>query len=360
MSLRKFDVFPKLENNFRVGTVLGGVLSLVSLTFTIVLSYVEIHSYLNPPVRQRLIVDSARPTGEDGVTISSESLPRLDSFINITFHNIPCHLLHFDVIDSISQMSIPLEHVKTKFVRVDRNNKVIGILPNNFFSKDMSKECQSCQVNSDGCCRTCQDVLDSFNSLRVLPPRLSEIPLCQKVYNEYQTMKDEGCRVESSFRVVRVGGEFHVAPGLSFMKNGYHVHNLESLGYLFNQINLSHTIHRLQFSNTEGKLPLDGFTNIQEKSESWKVMYTADILEGNFSASRFSMYNPVSSSPGVFFKYDVSPITAVTYLDQEPLLHLITRLLTVIGAVLGICRFIDSVYYSASKAKVQDKIDDEK
>jgi hypothetical protein len=54
---------------------------------------------------------------------------------------------------------------------------------------------------------------------------------------------------------------------------------------------------------------------------------------------------------GVFFKYDVSPITATSYTDGEPASHLLTRLLTVIGAVLGIFRVIDTVAYQSRKAK---------
>ena len=86
MSLRKFDVFPKLDNEYRIGTIIGGVLSLLSIISAIILSWVEIYSYLHPQVRQRLIVDSTRPTGDDGITISAANLPRLRSFINITFH----------------------------------------------------------------------------------------------------------------------------------------------------------------------------------------------------------------------------------------------------------------------------------
>ena len=107
MSLRRFDVFPKLDNEFRVGTTAGGILSLCSLVAAIVLSYVEIYSYLHPPVRQRLSVDAVRPTELDGVTISSRSQPRFDVNLDVTFPEAPCYLLHIDVLDSITQLPLP-------------------------------------------------------------------------------------------------------------------------------------------------------------------------------------------------------------------------------------------------------------
>ncbi|OHT10751.1 hypothetical protein TRFO_19886 [Tritrichomonas foetus] len=355
MSLRKFDVFPKLENEYRIGTVWGGILSLISITFTIVLSWIEIRSFLNPPIRQRLIVDSARPTGDDGITISTETLPRFDSFINITFPSAPCFLLHFDVIDSVTQLTIPLDEIKSTFIRLSPDGKPIAPIPNNFMSMK-NGQCGSCMIDNSTCC-TCIEVYNAFHSRGVQPPKISDIPQCSYVKSQIDKMTNEGCRVESSFRAVRVAGEFHVAPGLSWFNEGWHVHDLLTFGYIFKEVNLSHTINRLQFTKTDGPLPLDNFTNIQTKGDAaWRVVYTADILEGNYSASRFGLYDPTNLSPGVFFKYDVSPITATTYLDREPTLHLVTRLLTVIGGVLGMFRFVDTILYSASKAKKKEEI----
>ncbi|KAK8894236.1 Endoplasmic reticulum-Golgi intermediate compartment protein 3 [Tritrichomonas musculus] len=353
MSLRKFDVFPKLVNEYRVGTVWGGILSLLSLFFAIGLSWVEIHSYLHPQVRQKLIVDSTRPTGEDGVTISMDNLPRLKSFINITFPRAPCYLLHIDVIDSITQISIPLDKVKTTFTRLSPNGQPISILPLDFMnissSNNNQTKCGSCFIDGTKCCHTCLDVYNTFKDKGVRIPKLDDIPQCSEVRKKINQMDNEGCRVESSFRAVRVGGEFHVAPGLSWFSDGWHVHDLITFGKVFKEVNLTHTITRLQFAKTKGNLPLDNFTLVQSKPNStWRVVYTADILEDNFSASRYAMYNSTNMIPGIFFKYDVSPITATTYLDKEPKLHLATRLLTVFGAVLGIFRLIDTVIYSAS------------
>lgn len=360
MSLRKFDVFPKLVNEYRVGTVWGGILSLLSLFFAITLSWVEIHSYLHPQIRQKLIVDSARPTGEDGVTISMENLPRLKSFINITLPKAPCYLLHIDVIDSITQMSIPLDKVKTTFTRLSPSGQQIGVLPLDFMNKtSKNQNSQSCLIDDKKKCQTCLDVYNVFKEKGVQVPKLADIPQCSEVKKEISQMDNEGCRIESSFRAVRVGGEFHIAPGMSWFSDGWHVHDCITFGKLFKDINLTHTITRLQFAKTKEPLPLDNFTLVHPQTmPSFRVVYTADILEDNYSASRYSMdSSKVHMIPGIFFVYDVSPITATTYLDKEPKLHLITRLLTVFGAVLGIFRIVDHVIYSASRSTKKEEIE---
>jgi hypothetical protein len=78
-------------------------------------------------------------------------------------------------------------------------------------------------------------------------------------------------------------------------------------------------------------------------------VYTADVLGDNFSVSRYGVDVNMPLTPGVFFKFDVSPIGAVSYADREPALHLVGRLLTVIGGVLGLFRFVDTVAYSSRR-----------
>ena len=63
----------------------------------------------------------------------------------------------------------------------------------------------------------------------------------------------------------------------------------------------------------------------------------------------FCVLNPVNREPGIFFEYDISPILAPTYLDREPPLHLVTRLLTVLVGALGLFRLFDTTIYMSKK-----------
>jgi hypothetical protein len=361
MSLRRFDIFPKLDNEFRVGTAVGGILSILSILTTIYLSWAEIHAHLHPPTRQRLIVDAVKPTELDGITISSKSQPRLDVRLAVTFPRVPCYILHFDVIDSISQLPLPVDEVNTTFLRLNPAGNPIEPLGPDFLDTTPGDECGSCYIDKpevNQCCRSCQDVFEAYHHRGFRPPPLAQVSQCAEVSERVHKFDDEGCRVNSQFRVVRGAGEFHLSPGLSWFNEGWHVHDLSVYGRTFEEINLSHTIENLQFTRRDGKMPLDGKMFDQETAGSWRIVYTADVLADNFSVSRYGMKSSGTMSPGVVFKYDVSPITATTYLDKEPLLHLVTRLLTVIGGVLGLFRVVDFVMYRSSRAKKPEKIDE--
>jgi hypothetical protein len=182
---------------------------------------------------------------------------------------------------------------------------------------------------------------------------MNQIEQCREVVERLSQMEYEGCQIESKFRAVRVGGEFHIAPGRSWFSEGWHVHDIQTFSKSFDDVNLTHTIERLQFGLSDSPMPLDGTGQTQMQHKAWRVVYTSDVLADNFSVSRYAMYEMGNQSPGVGFKSDGSQILATNFLDREPVLHLVTRLLTVMGGVLGMFRLIDTlVYYSRKKQKV--------
>jgi hypothetical protein len=352
MSLSKFDIFPKLDNEFRIGTTTGGVLSLCSIVATILLSWVEIAAFFHPSLRQRLFIDSVRPTELDGLTISSKSQPRLDIILRVSFPSCPCYLLHFDALDPITQLPLPLDEVAQTFTRLSPAGASLGELPQTFLESTPQSECGSCYLSAEQegqCCRSCQDVYQAFRERGLRPPPLSEIAQCAEVRDRIAELDGEGCFVEAKYRAVRVGGEAHIAPGVSWFNEGWHVHDMNPFGKTFAQVNLTHRIERLQFGLGDEPMPLDGREYVQSIAKQWRVVYTADVLGTNFSVSRYGMYPTGAASPGIVFRYDVSPIGATTYVDKEPILHLVARLLTVIGGVLGLFRLIDGLSYSSGR-----------
>ena len=363
MDIRKFDVFPKLDNEYRVGTTFGGVLSLLSVLMTALLAFSEIHAYLNPPVRQRLFVDTRRPTGPDNVTISSILQPKLPISIDFTFPRKPCYLLHFDVLDSVTQLAMPLGRINSTFMRLSQSGQELGKinisdLINTEVNKDKCGSCYDQGKSKHICCRSCQEVFEARKELMMSPPHLNEVSQCAPNYQKFTAMKYEGCRIQASFNRLRAASEFHIAPGYSWnTEEGWHIHDLGVFNKTFGMVNLTHTINYVRFDEKPGKYPLDGVTNVQTEQNAWRVVYTADILEGNFSASKYQMYDPKSYIPGVIIKYDVSPISAREYLDKENILHLCTRLLTVIGGALGIFRLIDSILFHTRKRVRKEQIE---
>ena len=309
MSFRKFDVFPKLDNDYRVGTSIGGILSILSVLSTIILSYIEIRSYFIPRTRQDFFIPSSRPTGDDGVTISPEKQPRFMISINIDFPYVPCYLLHLDVIDSFTQLPIPLDKVKVVLLRLSEKGSPLSELPLDFLNQSISSECFPCDPSAapNSCCRSCKDVINFYRERNIQPPEISKISQCSDVHQKLASMENEGCRITSEFTPVKVAGEFHIAPGLPFSKEGWHVHDLSVFGVHGSTLNLTHTINLLDFGSyvfSGQHSVLDGFTNTQNLSKPWRVVYTLDVSDDRYSASRYSLYDHPTLMPGVYFRYD--------------------------------------------------------
>ena len=359
MSLRKFDVFPKLDNEFRVGTTTGGFLTILSLLTVIILSISEIVTFLHPETRQRLAVDMRKPTGADGITIDQDAQPKLDITLNITFPSSPCYLLHLDVIDPLSQLSMPLENINHKFNRLNKDGKIIGEFNPLTLLDSKPVKCGSCyKANSTKklCCNTCKELFDTYEDEVMKPPRLIKAEQCKEVYERTLTMDGEGCSIFAEFTALRVASEFHVAPGYSWNRDGWHIHDIKLFNKTFADVNLTHTIHEMRFSKKKGYYPLDGTNYVQNKKLPTRTVYIASILEDNFSSTYYNIDKPKDFPSGIYFQYDVSPITAQSYIDREPFTHLLTRLLTVIGATLGLFRFIDTITYKTKKSIRKEEI----
>ena len=360
MSLRKFDVFPKLDNEFRVGTTTGGCLTIMSIISVIVLSITEISTYLHPDIRQRLAVDMRKPTGPDGITIDQNAQPKLDITLNITFPSAPCYLLHFDVIEPLSQLALPIDQISHQFKRLSPAGTVLGDFSPEDLLKSKPVKCGSCgraNTTEKICCNTCQELFDLYEDQMLKPPRLYEAEQCKEIYQTTKSMDGEGCSIYAKFSSVLVASEFHIAPGYSRNKNGNHIHDIKLFNKTFADVNLTHIIHEIRYSNKEHSSPLDGTIKVQREKKPFRALYTSDIQQNTFSTNSYELYNPKRFSPGVFFRYDVSPINAEEYIDREPFSHLLTRLLTVFGATLGLFRFIDSISFKARKVQNKEELE---
>lgn len=348
MGIKTLDILPKLDKDYRIGTPAGGILSILSLIATIFLFYIEFKDFLNPPYRQRFLISNARPTGPDGITISPEYQPRLYIDMDITFPSIPCYLLHFDALESITQLSIPLEDKQINFTRIEkRTGRSIGNFPRKFMKTAPIDGCGSCyEANVTKCCNTCSEVFKAYRLDGLPPPDLQNISQCQSVTKLISTMDNEGCRVTSSFHTIKFASEFHISPGLSWYVSGWHVHDLRPFRKSFSSLNLSHIINKLTFSeNSNEKMPLDGFANLQLKAnKTWRALYTLDVVDTEYSASHFEIYNS-RSSPGVIFRYDVSPITAIEYQERDSFVSLFKSFIIIVGGVLMFFRMLDSVLF---------------
>ena len=362
MDFSKLDIFPKLDNEYRVGTKIGGLLSFLSIFAIIALSFSEFKTYKNPPIRQRLLVDTSRPVGPDGVTISMETLPQLEIYLNITFPQVPCYLLHFDALDQLTQSSLPIKDAKKNVYRIKNNSIIQGFDIEHFISLKAKREegyCGSCYAPNitDKCCNTCKEVIDVLAEREIKNITLNDIEQCNFFIDQFSQMEGEGCRFEVDFHVPKTDSEFHVCPGIPTINRFYqHFHNIELLGKKYSELNLTHTINKLHFSKSATTSLLDGYTLTQEEKGIFGVIYKADVLQDSYSVSRYYKYSPTTFPVGVSFVYGISPINAVKYVDKEPFTHLLSRFVTVIGGVLCLFKVLDYLFFSTHKNKKEENI----
>jgi hypothetical protein len=85
--VKKFDVYSKVHEDYRVHTRSGGMVSLLSMLAMLLLFLTEFCGYLSPEVVDHIIVD----------TTLDEKLP---IGVNITFPSLPCGDVYVDTIDS--------------------------------------------------------------------------------------------------------------------------------------------------------------------------------------------------------------------------------------------------------------------
>jgi hypothetical protein len=87
-SLRHFDIYPKLDEDFRIQTPNGGLLSLVGWVLIAVLVLGELRRYTQCDVKEHMLVDT---------TMTDDK--RMQINIDISFHALTCAQVHLDAMD---------------------------------------------------------------------------------------------------------------------------------------------------------------------------------------------------------------------------------------------------------------------
>ena len=112
LDLRTFDLFTKIEDDFRVQTSSGAYLSLSGWILIVVLLSGAFWDYLTPQTREHMIVDT---------TLGG----RLRVNVDITFHALTCAEAHLDAMDVAGDNQLNIEDSFLK-QRISKNGKAIG------------------------------------------------------------------------------------------------------------------------------------------------------------------------------------------------------------------------------------------
>ncbi|XP_024971782.1 endoplasmic reticulum-Golgi intermediate compartment protein 3-like [Cynara cardunculus var. scolymus] len=368
--MRNLDAYPKVNEDFYSRTISGGVITLVSSIFMLMLFFSELRLYLHSVTETKLIVDTSR--GE-----------RLRINFDIIFPALPCSILSLDAMDISGEQHLDIKHDIYK-KRMDFNGNVIesrrdrigapkldtplqrhgGKLEHN---ETYCGSCYGAEASDEECCNSCEDVREAYKKKGWSMSDPDSIDQCKRE-GFLQRIKDEegeGCNIYGFLDVNKVAGNFHFAPGKSFQQANMHVHDL--LAFQKESFNVSHRINRLAYGDYFPGVvnPLDGVRWTQQTPSGMyqyflKVVPTVytDVSEHRIQSNQFSVtehfkgaeVGRLQTLPGVFFFYELSPIKVTFREEHVSFFHFLTNVCAIVGGVFTVSGILDSFIYHGQKA----------
>ena len=218
---------------------------------------------------------------------NSKSSSSLKIYVDLTMHRIPCYILNMDISDFTGAHTSNVQGTLVK-KSLDKDGNIIKMDASEVNKKHEERF-------------TTEDVIKAFN-------------------------EEQGCRLEGSFKVMRLPGNFHIASHTfapiieEFREKGQNIH-----------FNLTHTIHHISFEEqkdihlikqkfNEGIMaPMDGFHLIDDTQGTLLNYYINIIpteyedIDGKiYQAFQFTYKQKKVDSgrmiPTIFFRYGISPM----------------------------------------------------
>ena len=362
MFLKKFDIFPKFTDpDVKIKTATGAILSIATISAMIVLFFHEFFRFVKPRVFEEVIVDTSRVGLQRTMPIN----------FNISIQ-MPCGQIHVDAFDIEGNQQADTRH-DLRQVRVDENGysiedkKWLSVKKreNKGREKEMLKKqqnkdyCGSCYgAGAKGqCCNSCDDVIDAFKAKGW---GISGIDRWQQCIDEgYANLGKESCSTFGVIRVQRLSGTLYFA--LGDVKPGNK--KLNDISRISRSINLSHTIHYLEFGPKipGSENPLDGLIINQDKpgrmiyDYNLNVVPTRRISRRGFEMNTYKFQPMISQKnltdsqvhgyPGIFIHYNIAPISVISKENAYTLWKFITSVCAIIGGCFTCASLADQFLF---------------
>lgn len=355
MFLAEFDFYPKVVDDVRQRTESGGLLAITSFATMLLLFYLRFDAWLTAPPIQRFVVDAPDLPLDSGRRIDPSQLPKMDVNFDIFFYHVPCSYASAEVIDIIKERDSSAEG-RVRMERFNASGSPIFAKPHpKHEAPPPAGYCGPCYGAREGCCNTCKEVRKAFKQTRSVLPPIASIEQCTRegFFDELKAMVNESCRVHGSIEVHQHPGTLHVGPGDTYSDTDSEV--FAKLGLDVGSFNLSHRINHfsLGLPRDGGFFPLDGRIERQAHSGIMKMHYFVRAVPVGLGRRTFSISvssyqnyrgNGSTKFPGVFFAYQISPVSVVEERSRS-LIEFLIELSSILGGVFSIASFIDLVAF---------------
>ncbi|QLQ81724.1 hypothetical protein HG537_0F04850 [Torulaspora globosa] len=394
-TLLSLDAFSKTEEDVRIRTRTGGLISLSCVVLTLFLLISEWYDFNRVVTRPQLVVDRDRQL-------------KLDFVVDVTFPSMPCDMLSLDIMDSSGELQLDIMDIGFSKTRLDSSGKEISTA--SFHPGDSSPDyipddetyCGSCYGAKDQskndelppdervCCQTCDDVKKAYLEAEWAFYDGKNIEQCERegYVERINQQLTEGCRVQGKAQLSRIQGTIHFATGRGFQNARGHFHDT-SLYQKTSHLNFNHIINHLSFGvpitpRAEGRgaaastQPLDGRqvfpdrdTHFHQFSYFAKIVPTRyeyldnEIVEtAQFSATFHdrplrggadedhpNTLHTRGGSPGLFIYFEMSPLKVINKEQHaQTWSGFLLNCITSIGGVLAVGTVLDKITYRAQRS----------
>ena len=169
-TLLSIDAFSKTQEDVRIRTKSGAIITICCIVITLILLLNEYIQYTHIVSRPTLVIDRERNL-------------KLELNLDITFPSIPCDLLNLDILDDSGELQLDLlqEGSFTK-TRVDSNGNALDSMK---FKLD--DEVGEYPPQDDNYCGSCYGALDQSNNDNLPKDEKVCCQDCEQVRNAYLT-----------------------------------------------------------------------------------------------------------------------------------------------------------------------------
>lgn len=324
--VKKMDIFPKVEDPYKMQSSVGGTFSIFSFGIIAFLIYSEINYYLNSQFIFKFSPD-----------VDLEEKLKINIDITVA---MPCGHVGADILDSTNQNTFKfgqLEEEDTWF-ELSQNQK-LHFENKKHFNSYLREEYHSIK-----------DLLwrSSFSTYYGDLPARSEFP--DRPY--------DACRIYGNLVLNKVAGNFHITAGKSISLPRGHIHISAFISD--RDYNFTHRINQFSFGEPSPGIvhPLEGDELILQNGMT-VVNYFIEVVPttvktflNSISTYQYSvkeLTRPINHDkgshgiPGIYFKYDMSALRVTISQERDHLGMFLARLCSIIGGVYVCSGILNSI-----------------
>ena len=324
--MRFLDFYKRPSRDLSESSIFGGLLTVVTIVVAIGLFVSEWKDFRKIEVLSEMRVSE------------SSGQKKLPVELDIIFPKIPCAVLSFDALDVMGNRDVSARGHLFK-VRLTREGDEIPSEEENPEKED--------------------HLLGSNSLFPRLPGSLwmSGAPLLRpwtdgEDISRKQLASNEGCRLRGVIAVNRAPGHLHIGVGGLWGLEGAR----DKIG------RGEHVIEKLRFGEEKFHVHnqvLDGkssslLSDSPDQSTSLLYEYFLKVVPGRFTYLssehyeffQFSATESVSAAsflPGVYFRYDISPLKLILTETRESFVQFLVRVLAIIGGIVSVLRLVGAV-----------------